>query len=95
MSDQHVSKDRYGQAYVNMNLFIWDPIFNNMPKNWVNMSDTEKIKCKAFQRNMKKLLDILSPMEQSKYWWTLKLGKTEKEWKQYWEAKQKLKEINY
>lgn len=90
-----ISKDRYGQAYVNLCCFRWDSLFGTAPDGWTKMTDREKFKLEAYQNAMKKLLNILSPREQSMYWWTLELEKTYSEWKRYWTRKQMIKEIAY
>ncbi len=80
------SKDRLGEAYRRLNCFAWDPIFGEAPEGFFTMTDKEKYQDPYFREVYDLISELLSEKEKSMYWWTMALGKTYEEWKNWWET---------
>lgn len=81
------SEERLGAAWVHFNKWEWDDIFDPKPDNYDKLPHFLKEgECQHtyLRPQMEKVERAFADMMASKYWWIIELGRTEKEWKDWY-----------
>lgn len=80
--------DELASLHAHTNCWEWPTeILGPEPWYWENARDTNARKlrnCKRFTKFFKKLEEIVPPVLQSRAWWLEILGRTEEEWRLWW-----------
>ena len=80
-----LSVARLGEAYVNMNGWKWDEICGPKPEGFDEMTSREKYELPAFKKAFRKIRLYLTYEQMSMFWWTIELGKTYEEWREWYD----------